>query len=156
MNLPTLIRAQHDEILVDALERLLRVPAPRYHRDALPEREARLRRLLELVVQCTEEHTLVPMVAHAEDVARARYAAGYPFREVHAAFNVLEEALWRCAFADAPPQELGAVLSQVGTVLGAGKEALAAEYVTLASRRHAPSLDLPHLFSGAAGVEGAD
>jgi hypothetical protein len=36
-------------------------------------------------------------------------------------------------------------------VLGAGKDALARAYVSLASKSKAPTLDLQSLFSGAAG-----
>jgi hypothetical protein len=40
----------------------------------------------------------------------------------------------------------------VSTVLGAAKDALGREYVSLASRTHAPSLDLRALFTGDAGA----
>jgi hypothetical protein len=43
-------------------------------------------------------------------------------------------------------------LGVVSTILGAGKDALAREYVSLATNAHAPSLDLRALFAGTDGV----
>jgi hypothetical protein len=44
------------------------------------------------------------------------------------------------------------MLGLVSTILGAAKDALAREYVSLATHRHAGSLDLRALFAGIAGV----
>jgi hypothetical protein len=61
---------------------------------------------------------------------------------------VLEETLWRHLTKLVPPDDYPAVFGMVGTVLGAGTDALALEYVSLASKRRAQSLDLSAMFTG--------
>ena len=72
----------------------------------------------------------------------ARFLAGFGIDEIQVAFNTLEEALWRFLVATVPPEELSDDLGQLGAVLGAGKDQLAQTYVLLASRRHAPHVDV--------------
>jgi hypothetical protein len=92
------------------------------------------------------------MVAYAEAVAEERFHAGYDLSEVQAAFNALEESIWTRAVAILAPGELAQTLGLVSTALGCGKDALARKYVSLATRTHAPSLDLRALFSGSEGT----
>ncbi len=65
------------------------------------------------------------------------------------AFNVLEEAMWRTVVAATPPDQLAEAVGLLSTVLGAGKDALAAAYVSLATQHHVGSLDLTAMFQGA-------
>jgi hypothetical protein len=60
----------------------------------------------------------------------------------------MEETVWRRVVAVMRPDELAEALGLVGTVLGFAKDVLARRYVSLASQRHVPSLDLTALFSG--------
>lgn len=71
-----------------------------------------------------------------------------PIAEVQAAFNVLEETIWQLVIARLPNDELLESAGLIGTVLGAGKDALARTWVALATRTHVPSLDLTSLFEG--------
>jgi hypothetical protein len=82
-------------------------------------------------------------------LARTRHSGGYDLSEVQVAINALEESVWRRVFADAPAELVGTALREVSTVLGAAKDALAREYVALASSTHAPALDVGALFTGA-------
>lgn len=148
MELSELLQAHHQEIVADAVSALAHVRLKHYEADGAAKSEARLQRLVDLVLESLQGRSLVPIVAYAEQVARERYEAGYDFREVHAAFNVLEEAVWKHVVQHAPAEHMAACLGMAGTVLGAGKEALAAEYVTLASRLHVRTLDLSALFEG--------
>jgi hypothetical protein len=65
------------------------------------------------------------------------------------AFNALEEAMWRCVVVAEPPDDLAEAIGLLSTVLGYGKDAVARRYLSLASKRHVPSLDLSALFGGA-------
>ena len=65
--------------------------------------------------------------------------------------NVLEQAIWRRVVADVAPEDLAEAIGLVGTILGHGKDALARRYVSLASQRHVPSLDLTALFGHVEG-----
>ena len=108
----------------------------------------RLEALYDRLIEAVDTRDLGGMVAYARRVARERYGDGYDLSEVQAAFNTLEEATWSRVLADLKPEQVAEALGLVTTILGAAKDALAREYVSLATSRHAPSLDLSRLFSG--------
>ncbi len=101
-----------------------------------------------LTTRAVQERNIGPMIAHANTVAQERFKQGFDLSEVQTAFNVLEEVLWRSIIKELAPTEQAHALGLVGTVLGAGKDALAREYVSLASKTRAPSLNLQSLFAG--------
>ena len=109
-----------------------------------------LRTLLELTILCLEQRQLAPMVEHAEQIARERFAAGFGLEEVQTAFNVLEEAAWLHLVHEAPTDELAQDLGLVATVLGAGRTSWPEPMSPLASHHQAPSLDMRALFDGVA------
>ncbi len=122
----------------------------RHYEAAGPEHlHQRLRALHTLTTRAVKERNLGPMIAHADSVAVERYSAGYDLWEVQTAFNVLEEVLWQRILKAFPADQYAEALGLVSTVLGAGKDALARKYVTLASKSRSPSLDLQKLFTGA-------
>jgi hypothetical protein len=88
------------------------------------------------------------MSVYAEKVAEQRFDQGFDISEVQMAFNALEEAMWRRVVDGTTPDELAEAVGLLSTVLGFGKDALARKYVSLASERHVPSLDLTALFAG--------
>ena len=107
--------------------------------------------LYKLLVQCIQDNDLIPMVNYAENLAKERFASGFDLQEVQVAFNVLEESLWKQLIKACPPAELAKALGLVSTVQGAGKDALAREYVALASQINLPSINLEALFNGTTG-----
>ena len=108
----------------------------------------RLADLSHLVIAAIRDRDLGEMSIYAEKVARERFDDGYDVSEVQAAFNVLEQAMWRRVVDTTPPTELAEAVGLLSTVLGFGKDTLARTYVSLASQRHVPSLDLSALFAG--------
>ncbi|MGN6577875.1 MAG: hypothetical protein ACTHKG_19555 [Nocardioides sp.] len=108
----------------------------------------RLADLSHLVIAAIRDRDLAEMSVYAEKVARERFDDGYDVSEVQAAFNVLEQAMWRQVVDATPPTELAEAVGLLSTVLGFGKDTLARTYVSLASQRHVPSLDLSALFAG--------
>ena len=116
------------------------------------ETQYRLEALYDEMCAALWRRDLGGIVAHARRLAAERFEAGYDLSEVQRAFNALEEATWSTLCAQLQPEQLALSLGLVGTVLGAAKDARAREYVSLASRTHAPSLDLRALFSGDAGA----
>lgn len=110
--------------------------------------EACMRRLFELTRRCIASRDLQPMLDYATELAHERYEGGYGLQEVTAAVNLLEEAIWREISSRLEPQRFPEAFGLVSTVLGNTKTRLAVEYVALASRQHAPSLDLDRLFRG--------
>jgi hypothetical protein len=138
-----------DQIIDDAAETLRTTPT--HYAASGPEMtKDRLRVLFDVVVVGIADRELGPVLAYAKDLARQRFSAGFGVGEVQTAFNALEEAAWRYVVANCKGQELVDAVAALGTVLGAGKDELAREYVSLASNKHVPSLDLSALFGGAA------
>jgi hypothetical protein len=139
---------EREAIVATASSALERSHVPHYADAGAESAHERLELLLSLVLDSVTSRDLVPVIHHAERIAKERYEAGYDIREVQTAFNVLEEAIWARVVASVPAEHLAEALGLVGTVLGAGRDALASTYVSLATRQHVRSLDLSALFRG--------
>jgi hypothetical protein len=141
----------HAEVLAAATGALARAYTVHYESAGASETRARLDRLLHLVEEGLARRTLVPVSRYAETVAKERFEAGFDIGEVQTAFNVLEEAIWQVVIARLPAEKLAEAAGLVGTLLGAGKDALARTWVSLAASTHVHSLDLSALLGGAGG-----
>lgn len=139
-------------IVREAEGALIRLHERHYESVAASEVEQRLEMLFDQLVDAVSKRDLTSVVAYACTVARERFDAGYDLSEVQAAFNALEAATWTRIIADLEADDLAEALGLVSTVFGAAKDALGREYVSLATRTRAPSLDLRALFEGTDGV----
>lgn len=148
MELVELLERDREAILDEATETLERRRLPPYEAAGEARNRERMARLHELTVACLRDRSLVPMVEHAEAVARERHDQGFNVGQVNAGFNVFEEVLWRQISETMDPADYPDAFGSVATILGAGKEALAVEYVSLASTRRVGSLDMSELFRG--------
>ncbi|MEO7754484.1 MAG: hypothetical protein ABIS35_13825 [Terracoccus sp.] len=108
----------------------------------------RLAMLFDLVVGAIDSRDLSEVTGYAGTVARERFGQGYDIGDVQAAFNALEESMWRHVVASTDLADLAEATGLLSTVLGAGKDVLARTYVSLATRRHVGSLDLTAMFAG--------
>lgn len=151
MNLNQLLEQKQAEILSQANNALSRARLTHYDRDGMAQNEVRLETLYDLMVQCINDRDLTAMINHSEKLAYERFASGFDLQEVQAAFNVLEEAIWQQLIQECEPSELAEALGLISTVHGAGKDALARKYLSLASQTKAPSLNLQALFKGTDG-----
>lgn len=151
MNLTSMLQDNQQSILASAFESVKRSQLKSYEIAGDEHTHQRLKALYVLTVRAIKERNLGPMVAHAETIAHERFSAGYDLSEVQAAFNVLEEAIWMSVLKFLPPADYAEALGLVSTVLGAGKDALARRYVSLASKTKATSLNLHDMFSGTEG-----
>ena len=149
MNLPEFLQTHTSEIVDAACEAMARSHIRHYDAAGPEHIHQRIRALYTLTARAVKEKNLGPMIAHADAIAIERFGAGYDLWEVQTAFNVLEETLWQKLLKALPADQYAEALGLVSTVLGAGKDALARKYVTLASKSRAPSLDLQKLFTGA-------
>jgi hypothetical protein len=130
-----------------------RAVSTRHYASAGPvETRRRLDALYGHVAAAVERRDLGELLEWTRTLARERFAAGYDLSEVQAAFNALEEALWRRIFVCTPADELARTLGLVATAFGAAKDALGREWVELATHAHAPSLDLRALYAGSGGA----
>lgn len=151
MNLNQILEQKETEILSQANSALVRSRLPHYDKDGIAQNEVRLQKLYSLTRQGIQNKDLTAVVSYAEQLAEERFTAGFGLQEVQAAFNVLEEAVWQQIIAECEPAQLGEALGLISTVHGAGKDALARKYVSLASHKKAPSLNLQALFEGTDG-----
>jgi hypothetical protein len=108
----------------------------------------RLEALYDQLLAAVSSRDLTSVVAYADSVAEERFQTGYDLSEVQAGFNALEEATWKRILTELQPEEYAEALGLVSTVFGAAKDELGRRYVSLATRTHAPSLDLTALFGG--------
>jgi len=147
MDLLELLESQRDSIVDEAVAALSRSGLRHYAASGAETNRDRLTRLFDLTVECVRQRSLVPMIAHAKEVAAARHRDGFDLQEVQTAFNVLEEIIWKRITTKLPPGGYPEAFGLTSTVLGRGKQALAVEYVSLASReRRMESLDVSALF----------
>lgn len=138
--------------IIDASVAALRRSGARHYRAADPaEVRGRLERLYDEITAAATDRDLGGIVRWARQLAEARFSAGYDLSEIQVAFNAVEEAIWARVFSELPPERLATALGLVSTILGAAKDALAREYVSLATHARAPSLDLSSLFAGSGG-----
>ena len=149
MELHDLLLRNRAQAIDEAMQGLTRAALPHYSADQTAANRRRLERLYDLCLRCIAERSLIPICEYARQVAGERHREGFHFQEVHTAFNVLEEVIWRLITANLQPPQLVTALGQASTVLGAGKQALAIEFVRLAGHPDpAESLDLSALFKG--------
>lgn len=151
MDLSHLLNERYNDIVQEVTDGLARTPLKHYGEEPRAMNARRVRKILDLMMLCIRTEDLVPMIDYARTLARERFEHGYPLQEVLTAFNVGEEVLWKFITQELAPSAYPQALGLVSTVLGAGKEALAVEYVELASASHMPSLDLSELFKGTPG-----
>ncbi len=152
MNLVQLLEQRQTEILSQATDVMVRARLTHYEEDGATQIYGRLQKLLNLMVQSITDKDLTAIVRYAENLAQERFAAGFDLYEVQTAFNMLEAAIWRQIIQDCPPDELAEALGLASTVHGAAKDALARQYVSLASQSKLTSLNLSALFKGTDGL----
>ena len=152
MTLNELLHERTGAIIENASEAMSRAHLKNYEKSGIEHTHQRLKALLVLTTRAVKERNLGPMVAHADTIARERFASGFDLWEVQTAFNVLEEAIWAHILKELPPTEYAEALGLISTVLGTGKDTLARRYVTLASKTKASSLNLQSLFTGMEGA----
>jgi hypothetical protein len=139
---------QRAAIVDAAVSGVVSAHAGHYESASSDEIRARLEALFDRLVDAAATRDLGDVVGYAKRLARERFGAGYDLSEVQTAINTLEQVVWGRVFSELQSGELAEALGIVTTTLGAAKDALAREYVSLATHAHAPSLDLRALFAG--------
>ena len=148
MDVADLLENARAQVLDEAFAALESSHIAHYEAAGEPLTRQRLSDLHDLVVAAIRQRDLTEVTAYSHQVAEDRFHAGFDISEVQTAFNSLEEAMWRRLVADEPQSELAEAIGLMSTVLGAGKDALARTYVSLAGHRHVTSLDLSALVRG--------
>jgi len=149
MDVTVLLKDSRDDVLQQANAALSSAHTVHYDASGESFTQQRLAGLYDLVLDAIDRRDLSAVDGYAHDVAVERFNAGFDISEVQLAFSSLEAAMWRCIVAAEPGDELADAVGLLSTVLGAAKDCLAQTYVSLASKRHVPTLDLSALFKGA-------
>jgi len=103
-------------------------------RSAGGDRRRDVRQLFRLVARCMRAGRAEPVVRPCEQIAAHSYAAGMDLAEVLGPFNVLAEVLWRHLACVLTGDQLVPALELLNATVGAGKDAIARTYVSLAIR----------------------
>lgn len=148
MKLNDILINNQTDIINESFYSLERSHLKHYDSSRADENWQRLAKLFDLTLNGVKSKSLVEMVTYSEKIARDRYESGFDLHEVHTAYNVLEESIWKAIIKEIDPAELAESLGLISTVLGTGKESLALTYVSLASKQKAKSLNLTQLFKG--------
>jgi RsbT co-antagonist protein rsbRD N-terminal domain len=141
---------EHQAVIVEsAAQAIERNGMSRYRQAGPSEVRRRLQTLFTHLLRGVSERDVRPVAKYAEDIGEERFTSGYDLSDVQRAFNSLEEAIWACAFAELEPPASAETVRLVSAVLGAGKDALARRYLSLATQHRAPALDLQAMLDGA-------
>ena len=149
MDLDALLVETRHEVLDEVCTALRRSHVRHYESAGETVTRDGVAELFDHVVAAIRSRELGPLSRYAERMATERFDQGFEISEVQTAFNALEESMWRRVVDAVPPAVLVEAVGLLSTVLGYGKDVLARTYVSLASQRHVPSLDLSALFAGA-------
>lgn len=150
MELVTTLKRSESEIVAEALSTLQHSHIAHYEQAGAEFTHTALKDLFDLVARAIEHRDLEGVIAFADDIAEQRFSSGFDIAEVQTAFNALETAMWRRVLAAEEPADLPESIGLVSTVFGVAKDELACRYVSLASQRDIPSLDLSAQFKGSA------
>lgn len=148
MKLNEILLNNQTDIINEAFMSLQRSHLKHYDSSRADENWQRLAKLFDLTLNGVKSKSLVDMVTYSEKIAKERYESGFDLHEVHSAYNVLEETIWKAIIKEIDSAELAESLGLISTVLGTGKEALALTYVSPASKQKVKSLNLAQLFKG--------
>ena len=98
------------------------------------ERRQDMEHLFELIQRCVHEGHCEPIIGPSQRMAADHFANGIEIAEIQAAFTVLENVLWRhLADTLSGDDHRLETLRLINAILGAGRDALARTYVSLAS-----------------------
>jgi methylmalonyl-CoA decarboxylase len=96
-------------------------------------RRREVRQLFGLVLRCVRAGRAEPVIRPCEQIAAHCYAAGIDLAEVQEAFTVLSEVTWRQLAGALAGEQLVQALGLLNAIAGAGKDAMARIYLTLAT-----------------------
>jgi hypothetical protein len=148
MKLHEILVNNQTDIINEAFTSLQRSHLKHYDTSRADENWQRLAKLFDLTLNGIKTRSLIEMVTYSEKIAKERYETGFDLHEVHTAYNVLEESIWKVIIKEVDQTDLAESLGLISTVLGTGKESLAIAYVSLASKQKVKSLNLTQLFKG--------
>ena len=133
MDAAAILASAEDRVIDEAVAALAR--GDQAARSPGPDgRRREVRQLFRLVLRCVRAGRAEPVIRASEQIAAHCYAAGTDLAEVQGPFTVLAEVLWRQLAGALAGEQLVGALALLTAITGAGKDAMARTYVTLATR----------------------
>ncbi len=154
MDLISLLEKNKDYVIENSCTRINEVRLSGYAKAGSGITKQKLLNLYKKVIECAEKRDIIPMLNYTEKIAKERFASGYDLHEVQTAINSLEEYIWQVIFKNVKPNKLAEALGLVSSILGAGKDNLARNYVALATKTKASTINLQTLLSGSESIAG--
>jgi len=148
MDLAQLLHDQEEQIITEAANGAALARLEHYQTAGAEYVREQQHRLFNLLLECISSGNGIPMIRHAEEIARERYRSGFDLTEVQAAINALEAAIWRPVQTSLPADLVGPALGRISALLGMGKDTLARTYVSLAAAGQATALNVDALSKG--------
>jgi len=152
MDITTLLEKNIDVIVDNSCIQICEVKLKGYTKSGSTMTRQKLANLYKKVVECAKNKELIPMLHYTEKIAKERFASGYDLHEVQTAINALEENIWQLIFKNVKPAKLAESLGLVSSILGAGKDNLARNYVALATKTKVSTINLQSLLSGSESI----
>jgi hypothetical protein len=154
MNIITLLEKNIDNVVDKSCSQICEVKLKGYTKSGSLMTRQKLTNLYKKVIECSKKKELIPMLQYTEKIAKERFASGYDLHEVQTAINSLEENIWQLIFKNIKPEKLAESLGLVSSILGAGKDNLARNYVALATKTKVSTINLQSLLSGSESIAG--
>jgi hypothetical protein len=152
MGVAELLARDASEIIDSATEVVIGPRSGHYAKEGREAARAHVEELYGCLLACLEGPDATRMIEHARAIARKRFESGFGLHEVLTAINVIEEDVWLRLETQLPAGDFARAIRIVSSILGMAKDTLASDYVDLAARAHAQTLDLERLFGGTDGV----
>ncbi len=107
MKLHEILVNNQTDIINEAFYSLERSHLKHYDSSRADENWQRLAKLFDLTLNGVKSKSLVDMVTYSEKIAKERYESGFDLHEVHTAYNVLEESIWKAIIKEVDSTESG-------------------------------------------------
>lgn len=144
-----MLKSKSRGIIEEANEALARMPLKHYKASSVKKNRERFTNLLSLTSDAIKSKNLIPMIEYAQQIAKERFKDNFGLQEIQIVFNILEEIIWENITDEIESLDYPEAFGLASTVLGAGKEAMAGQYISLASKRKdIQSLNLNDFFNG--------
>jgi hypothetical protein len=152
MDIVTLLEKNIDKVVESSCTQICEVKLKGYAKSGSTMTRQKLTNLYKKVIECSKKKELIPMLQYTEKIAKERFASGYDLHEVQTAINSLEENIWQLIFKNIKPAKLAESLGLVSSILGAGKDNLARNYVALSTKTKVSTINLQSLLSGSESI----
>lgn len=152
MDIITLLEKNIDLVVEKSCTQICEVKLKGYTKSGATMTKQKLVSLYKKIIECAKKKELIPMLQYTEKIAKERFASGYDLHEVQTAINSIEENIWQLIFKNIKADKLAESLGLVSSILGAGKDNLARNYVALATKTKVSTINLQSLLSGSESI----